>query len=110
MKVNNGKVIEIARATVVPKLFWAVKYAVSPTTCPKMKLRINNPHKSHGIMKIRFSLFISNAMRTNVIVPTPVRNKLIKVGLASCSVLRKMTLDPTNVSTARIAISSPYIF
>ena len=48
-------------------------------------------------------------MRMNVKVPIPVRKKLIKVGLASCSVLRKITLDPTNVSTAKIAIVSPNI-
>lgn len=46
-------------------------------------------------------------MKVNV--PTAVRKKLIKVGLASCSVLRKITLDATNVSTAKIAIISPGI-
>jgi hypothetical protein len=74
-----------------------------------MKLKIKIPHKSHGIMKIRLNLPIINAMRKKVIVPTPVRNKLIKIGLASCSVLRKITLEPANVSTANIAIISPSI-
>ena len=45
----------------------------------------------------------------NVIVPIAVRKKLMYVGLVSCSILRKITLDPTNVNTAKIARSSPGI-
>ena len=45
----------------------------------------------------------------NVIVPIAVRKKLMYVGLVSFSILRKITLDPTNVSTAKIARISPGI-
>ena len=44
-----------------------------------------------------------------VMVPNPVRKKLINIGLASCSVFLNKTLEATNVSTADIAINSPNI-
>ncbi len=72
-----------------------------------MKLKINNNHNSQGIIKIRLKPLKIKAKRKKVKVPMPVLKKLIKVGLASSSVLRKITLDPTNVSTAKITISSP---
>lgn len=74
-----------------------------------MKLTINNNHNSQDIINIRLSLLKKRAKRMNVIVPKAVRMKLMYVGLTSCSTLRKITLDPTNVSTAKIARSSPDI-
>jgi hypothetical protein len=61
------------------------------------------------MIKIRLKLLKIKAKKKKVKVPIPVLKKLMKDGLASSSVLRKITLDPTNVSTAKIAISSPNI-
>jgi hypothetical protein len=101
--------METARAIVVPSSFCALKYAVSPITCPKRKLRNNIIHKIHGTKKIYVKIPKTTAITINVKVPIAVRKKLMKAGLASRSVFRKRTLETTKVKTAKIAIISPVI-
>jgi hypothetical protein len=80
--VNKGNVMEIAKASVVPSSFWASKYAVSPITCPKRKLRNVINHKFHGNKKIYVNIPKTTAIIINVKVPIAVRKKLMKTGLA----------------------------
>jgi hypothetical protein len=101
--------MEIAKAIVVPRIFWAEKYEVSPITCPNKKLKIRITHRSHGRENISDNIPKKVETRKNVIVPITVRIKLINVGLASFSVFLNNTFDPTNVRTANNAIISPII-
>jgi hypothetical protein len=105
----SGKIMETARASVVPKSFWAIKYAVSPIICPNIKLMNRIIHNSHGRKNIlKITLNITEIMK-NVSVPIAVRTKLMNIGLASGSTLLNITFDTTNVKTAKIAINSPAI-
>jgi hypothetical protein len=74
--------MEIAKASVAPSSFWALKYAVSPITCPKRKLRNVIIHKFHGNKNIYVKIPKITAIIINVKVPIAVRKKLMKTGLA----------------------------
>ena len=64
-------------------------------------------HKFHDNKKIYEKIPKITDRIKKVNIPTLVRKKLIKEGLASRSVFRKNTLDTTKVRTAKIAIISP---
>lgn len=101
--------METAMAFVAPKCFCAVKYEVSPITCPKMKLTIKITHNTNGIAKISEKIPKINARITKVIVPNNVRKVLINLGEASCSVFLNNTFDITKERFAKIEISTPFM-
>jgi hypothetical protein len=108
-KVKTGNVKDIVNAFVAPNSFWALKYAVSPITCPNTKLKIKIIHKISGRLKMRGKIPIAKESTINVIIPVAVRKRLIITEETSCSVCLNITFDNTKTKFASKAIISPYI-
>jgi hypothetical protein len=109
IKVKMGNVVAMARALVVPRSFWAMKYDVSPITCPKRKLMMTHDQICQESWKIKPNVLVIRTKRINVTVPMSVLKKLIKIGDAWCSVFRNITLLKTKHKLAPIASNSPAI-